>query len=195
MSTTFERPPVVELRETMSTLRSNWLWFVLLGGALIVLGVLALGLPVVSSLATALVVGGLLVAGGAVEVFGAFWSRAWSGFFLHLICGGLSVVVGLLCLRAPVDAVLALTLLLACLLWTGGIFKIVGALTYRFVAWGWVVASGVLDLVLGGLIVLEWPVSGLWVIGLFVGISLVFRGINWIGLGLALRTPPRAEAV
>ena len=102
----------------------------------------------------------------------------------------LSVVVGGLFLRAPLDTLLALTLLLACLLMVGGIFKIVAALSYRFGAWGWPLVSGVIDLILGVMIGLEWPASALWVIGLFVGISLVFRGLNWIGLGLALRTPP-----
>ena len=91
----------------------------------------------------------------------------------------------------PADALLALTLLLACLLLAGGIFKVVAALTYRFGAWGWPLASGVIDLTLGVMIWLEWPASALWVIGLFVGISLVFRGVNWIGLGLALCALPR----
>ena len=83
-----------------------------------------------------------------------------------------------------------LTLLLACLLMVGGVFKIVAALSHRFAAWAWPLVSGVIDLILGVMIWLEWPESALWVIGLFVGISLIFRGCNWIGLGLALRTPP-----
>jgi uncharacterized membrane protein HdeD (DUF308 family) len=61
------------------------------------------------------------------------------------------------------------------------------ACLYRFEGWGWPLVSGVIDLALGGLICLQWPVSALWVLGLFVGISLVFRGFNWIGLGVALR--------
>jgi uncharacterized membrane protein HdeD (DUF308 family) len=69
----------------------------------------------------------------------------------------------------------------------GGIVKIVVALSYRFGAWGWPLVSGVIDLVLGVLICLEWPASALWVIGLFFGISVIFRGCNWLGLGLALR--------
>src|SRR5207253_7419236 len=112
-----------------------------------------------------------------------------------LLSGLLSLVVGVLFLRAPLDALLALTLLLACLLTVGGIFKIVAALTYRFAAWGWPLVSGLIDLILGVMIWLEWPASALWVIGLFVGISLVFRGFNWVGLGLSLRMLPRAPRV
>jgi uncharacterized membrane protein HdeD (DUF308 family) len=108
----------------------------------------------------------------------------------------LSLVVGVLFLRAPVEAVLALTLLLACLLTVGGPFRISAALSRRFAAWGWPLLSGAIDLTLGVLILPEWPGSALGVIDLFVGVSLVFRGVNCIGLGLALRAlsaTPRPE--
>ncbi len=191
MSTTYERPLAADLRHELTALRSNWLWFVLLGVALIVLGFIALGSVWIAGLATAVAIGALLVVSGVAEIVGAFWSWRWSGFFLHLLSGLLALVVGVLFLRAPLDALIALTLLLACLLMVGGIFKIVAALTYRFATWGWPLVSGVIDLILGLMIWLEWPASALWVIGLFVGISFVFRGFNWIGLGLALRTLPR----
>jgi uncharacterized membrane protein HdeD (DUF308 family) len=192
MSTTYERPLGVEFRHELTALRGNWFWFVLLGIALIVLGIIALGALWLATLATAVAIGALLLVSGIVETIGSFWSWRWSGFLLHLLSGVLSIVVGVMFLRAPVDAVLALTLLLACLLTVGGIFKIVAALTYRFGAWGWPLVSGIIDLVLGVLIWLEWPASALWVIGMFVGISLLFRGFNWIGLGLGLRTLPRS---
>jgi uncharacterized membrane protein HdeD (DUF308 family) len=178
------------LRHELAALRGNWLWFVLLGVALIILGLIALASPWVATLATAVVIGTLLIASGLAEAIGAFWSRRWSGFFLHLLSGVLSFVVGVLFLRAPVSAGLALTLLLACLLIVGGLFKIIAALSHRFGAWGWPLLSGVIDLVLGVMIWMEWPASALWVIGLFVGISLVFRGVNWIGVGIALRSVP-----
>lgn len=145
---------------------------------------------VVASLAMAVAIGTLLILGGMFEAVGAFWCRGWSGFFLHLLSGVLSIVVGLMFLRAPVDALLALTLLAACFLMVGGIFKIVAAVSYRFAAWGWPLASGIIDVLLGVLIWQDWPESGLWVVGLYVGISLLFRGINWIALGLAVRALP-----
>ena len=146
-------------------------------------------------LAAAMAIGILLLLSGAVEVIGAFWCRGWSGFFLHLLSGVLSIVVGLLFIRAPLNALAALTLLIACFLLVSGIFKIVAAVSYRFAAWGWSLASGVIDVVLGVMIWLEWPESALWVIGLFVGINLVFRGMNWIALGLSLRALPAASRV
>jgi uncharacterized membrane protein HdeD (DUF308 family) len=191
MSADFERPFALELRHGLSALRGNWLWFVLLGVVLVVLGTVALGAVVIASLAAAVAIGMLILLGGVAETVGAFWCRGWSGFFLHLLAGVLSIVVGLLFLRAPGEALLALTLLVATLLMVGGIFKIVAALSHRFAAWGWPLASGIIDLVLGVLIWMEWPASALWVIGMFVGISMVFRGFHWIALGLALRSLPR----
>ena len=123
-----------------------------------------------------------------------FWCRAWSGFFYHLLGGLLSAVVGLLFLTAPVDALLTLTLLLTVMLLVGGIFNIVAAVSYRFSGWGMLLLRGVIDIVLGIMIWQTWPAAALWVIGLFVGINLIFRGVNWLGLGLALRTMPRTAA-
>ena len=194
MATAFERPLVAELRHGLDTLRGNWVWFVLLGIAIAVLGFVALGSVVVASLATAVVIGSLILLGGIAEMVGAFWCRGWSGFFIHMLSGVLSIVIGVLFLRAPLDALLALTLLVACFLMVGGIFKIVGALSYRFGAWGWALAGGIIDLILGVMIWHDLPASALWVIGLFVGINLVFRGANWIALGLALRSLPRMES-
>ena len=198
MSIDVERRPLVaalrqELRHELDALRGNWFWFVILGVALVVLGTVALGSVVIASLAAAAAIGVLLLLGGAAEAVGAFWCRGWSGFFLELLSGVLSIVVGLLFLRAPVDALAALTLLVACFLMVGGIFKIVAAVSYRFAAWGWSLAGGIIDVILGVMIWQEWPASALWVIGLFVGINLLFRGFNWIALGLALRSLPRPE--
>ena len=193
MSKSFDRPVVSALRHELDALRGNWFWFVLLGVGLLVLGMVALGAVGVAALAAAMVIGILLLLSGGAEVIGAFWCRGWSGFFLHLLSGVLSIVVGLLFIRAPLNALAALTLLIACFLLVNGIFKIVAAVSYRFAAWGWSLASGVIDVVLGVMIWLEWPESALWVIGLFVGINLVFRGMNWIALGLALRAAPTAR--
>jgi uncharacterized membrane protein HdeD (DUF308 family) len=190
MNPATEGPFVAGLHHGLHALRGNWFWFVLLGIALIVLGFVALGSVVIASIATALTIGMLILLGGIAETGGAFWCRGWSGFFLHLLSGLLSIVVGVLFLRAPIDAVLALALLAVCYLMVGGAFKIVAALSYRFGAWGWALASGIIDFILGLLIWQEWPGSALWVIGLFLGINLVFRGMNWIALGLALRALP-----
>jgi len=181
----------MELRHGITALHGNWLWFVLLGVALILVGGVALGSEVIASLATAIAIGALMLISGVTETIGAFWCKGWSGFFFLLLSDILSIIVGVLFLRAPVGALLALTMLLACFLLVGGLFRIIAALSYRFAAWGWSLVSGVIDVILGLMIWQQWPASALRVIGLFLGISLVFRRCNWISLGLALRTLPR----
>jgi len=194
MNTSGDRPAIVGLGHGLDVLRGEWIWFVLLGVALVLLGGVALGSVVVASLAVAVVIGALILVGGVAETLGAFWCRGWSGFFLHLLSGVLSIVVGLLFLKTPAGALEALTLLMAGFLLVGGIFKVVAAASYRFAAWGWPMFSGLIDVALGGLILADWPKSAFWVLGMFLGINLVFRGINWIGLGLALRSLPAPSA-
>ena len=118
MSIDVERRPLVaalrpDLRHELDALRGKWFWFVILGVALVVLGTVALGSVVIASLAATAVIGVLLLLGGAAEAVGAFWCCRWSGFFMELLSGALSIVVGLLFLRAPVGALAALRLLLA----------------------------------------------------------------------------------
>ena len=107
-----------------------------------------------------------------------------------LLMGVLYIVVGLLFLNRPVSALEALTLLLACSLMVSGVFRIVGSLLDRFPHWGWIFFGGVLNLVLGLMIWQQWPVSGFWVIGLFVGIDMIFNGWTWIMLALRLKQLP-----
>jgi uncharacterized membrane protein HdeD (DUF308 family) len=190
MSVALSRPLVADLRHGFQALRGNWLWFVLLGVGLLILGFVALGSVGITTLATAVFIGAILIIGGFAELIGTMWCREWSGFFSHLLSALLSIIVGMMFLRAPIGSLAALTLLLATLLMVGGIFKIVSAVNYRFVGWGWSLAGGLVDFLLGLLIWQEWPASALWVIGMYVGINLLFRGINWISLGLVLRKIP-----
>jgi uncharacterized membrane protein HdeD (DUF308 family) len=192
MSTIEDRVVGQEVPREPGELRHSGLWFVLLGVALSGVGFIALLAPWIASLATALAIGVLLCVSGVAESIGSFWSRRWSGFFLHMLSGVLSLAVGVLCLWLPVDALLGITLLMACYFLVGGIFKLVAAPTYRLDAWGWILASGLIDTALGVMIWLEWPFAAIWIPGLFVGISLLFRGFNWISLGLILGGQPSA---
>jgi uncharacterized membrane protein HdeD (DUF308 family) len=188
------RPLAAAFRHELDALQGNWFWFLLLGIALIVLGVVALAYPLLSTVAAVTVLGIMLILGGATEIVGAFWSRRWSGFFLMLFSGILELVVGLLFVGRPVEASLSLTLLLAAFLMVSGVFHMVGAFHVKYTSWIWPFLGGVIDLLLGLMIWAQWPVSGLWVVGLFVGISLIFRGVSWVMLALALKSIPRAAA-
>ena len=182
------------IRHELQAIRGKWLWLVVLGIALIVLGTILLGSPVIATLATVTAIGVLILLGGAMEVVGEFWCQEWSGFFLTLLSGILGVVIGLMLLGNPIQGGITLTILLASFLFVGGIFKAVAALAHRFGGWGWLLLSGVVDVILGVMIWRELPMSGLTIIGVLVGISLIFRGVSWLMLGLTLKRIPAAAA-
>lgn len=167
--------------------KREWWWFFLLGVGLIVFGVVALSCSFITTVTIALLFGALLMVAGAAQVISAFWAHRWSGTLVHLLIGILYVVVGLLILDSPLESVVMLTLLLAGMLMVSGIFRIVSAMTLRFHEWGWTVLSGVVSLLLGMLIYKGWPDTGLFAIGLFIGIEMIFNGWMWVMLGLGLR--------
>ena len=175
------------LRHELEVIRGNWGWILALGIILIVVGSGAVAMPIVAGLATAVTFGVLLLMGGIAQLVGAFWTRDWSGFFLSLLTGVLYVVLGLLFLSAPLRAEVAMTFLLACVLLIGGLFRIIGSLMYRFPHWGWTFVGGAINLVLGILIWRQLPEAALWVIGLFVGIDMIFTGWTWVILAFAVK--------
>ena len=125
--------------------------------------------------------------GGIAQLVGAFWTREWSGFFLILLMGVLYLVLGVMFLRHPGEALVAMTLLLTCALMVSGLFRIIGSLMYRFPYWGWTLAGGAINLLLGIYIYSQWPLDSFFVLGLFVGIDLIFTGWTWVMLALAVR--------
>ena len=92
----------------------------------------------------------------------------------------------------PIAAAVGLTLVVAACLLIGGILRIVLSVAERFDGWRWVLLNGVISLFLGISIWRQWPLSGQWVIGLFVGIEILFSGLSWLMLGLAVHSTPRA---
>jgi uncharacterized membrane protein HdeD (DUF308 family) len=178
----------IDLRPGLRVLRRHWMWFSVLGVVLMILGIAALAASTLTTLISVLFLGWLLVIGGVVQAVHASWARPWGGVFAHLIAGVLSLVVGLLFVTRPTLAELTLTLLIAVLLVVGGLFRVTIALLRRFPAWGWVVYDGVLSLVLGFVIWIAWPASALWVIGMLVGIDLLFKGWSCLMFALAART-------
>ena len=173
------------------SLRANWGWLVAMGIALIILGSVAISAAYIATYATVMVFGSLLLVGAVFHVVAAFWARRWRGFFLHLLAGVLYFIAGLFMIDNPLLAALTLTLLVAALLLVEGIVRIVLSVAERFEGWGWVLLNGVISVLLGVAIWKQWPVSGLWVIGLFVGIDMLFSGVSWLMLGLGARSLPR----
>lgn len=162
-------------------------WFLGLGIALIVLGVIAAGAAVTTTVVSLIFFGWLLIIGGVLEIADAVWRKTWSGFFIDLLTGVLYAVVGFMVIANPGATAVGLTLLIAMFLIVGGIFRIVAALSARYPNWGWLVLHGVVSLLLGIFIWQGWPVSGLWIIGLFIGIELIFNGWALVMLGMATK--------
>ncbi|HZV07522.1 MAG TPA: HdeD family acid-resistance protein [Gemmataceae bacterium] len=171
-------------------IRRSWGWFLALGIILVLLGLLALSSTVVATLASMIFFGWLLIVGGVLSVIHAFVRRRWGGFFLELFAGILYAVVGLMVVGNPAAGALAMTLLIAVFLMIGGIFRIITALTARFHHWIWVLLNGVISLILGLFIWGQMPEAALWVIGLFIGIDMIFYGWSLIMLAMMVRNIP-----
>jgi uncharacterized membrane protein HdeD (DUF308 family) len=163
-------------------------WFLLLGIALVLLGIAALTFPFVSTLAAELLVGSVLTISGALSLVHAFRAARWKGFLLSLLGALLSLAVGILLLVYPMTGILSLTLVVGAFFLAGGTLRVMLALRLRPVDhWGWLLASGLLALALGVLILLQWPQAAVWVIGVLVGIDLIFAGWSSIFLSMAAR--------
>ncbi|MEW6658952.1 MAG: HdeD family acid-resistance protein [Thermodesulfobacteriota bacterium] len=190
MAAPAEVTPLTPQLPDLQEIAQHWKWFLGLGLVSIIFGTFALGSSVLVTWATVVLFGWILLLMGGLEVGHSFWQRQWGGFFLHLVNGILSIVVGFLMVVNPGASALVLTLLMAMFFMVGGIFRIVTAFMMRFPSWGWRLLNGAVTLVLGILIWNRWPVSGLWVIGLFVGIDLIFGGWSAVMLALAARRLP-----
>jgi uncharacterized membrane protein HdeD (DUF308 family) len=178
--------------EELDNLRSKWGWLLALGVAMVVMGTIAIGYSCTVSitLAATWLFGVLTMAAGIAQIVGAFSIGRWSGMLLHLMLGVLYAVVGFMIFDQPLESALQLTLIIALFLMIGGIFRALTALSHRFPGWGWVLLNGVVTAMLGLLIYKQWPGSGLWFIGLYIGIDLLLNGWMWVMLALSLRTMP-----
>ena len=175
----------------IDSLRQHWAWFLALGICLVVLGTIALSYSVAATLASVIVFGWLLIVGGALQAVHALWRKHWGALFIDLFTGILYLAAGAIPLANPVLGAATLTIVIAVFLWIGGVTRIVAALAVRHHHWGWLLLSGIINVLLGFLIWQQWPFSGLWVIGLFVGIDMLFNGWSLVMLGLIARRLPQ----
>lgn len=170
-------------------------WLIALGVALTLLGVLVIGSAVLATALSMTVLGWMLIVGGIVQIVHAFSAPRWRGVVLSLLEGIVYGVVGALIAARPLESAVVATLLLGGFLMISGLFRILAVPTFlRVRNWGWVMASGILSFLLGLAIWGQWPVSGVWVLGAFVGIEMIGWGISLIMLGVALRDVDAGEA-
>jgi uncharacterized membrane protein HdeD (DUF308 family) len=170
--------------------RTRWGWFVALGIAQLVLGIIAWFDVIAFTIAGVIFIGALLVVAGVFQVVHAFMDREWGGFALHLLVGILYVIGGLLLMNDPLPGAVVVTILVAAALIVGGILRIVIGVRHRHMpGWGLMLVGGVISLAVGVMLYLMLPWSGLWVVGTLIAIELIVHGVSWIQFGLTLRRP------
>ena len=169
-------------------LEKNWGWLLALGILFIVLGTVGIGMAVALTIASLLVFGVLLLAGGVVQLIEAFKNKGWRSTLWHVLIAILYIVGGITVLDDPILASQVLTLVLAAAIFAIGVVRVGVALQHRGTAgWGWTLLGGIISIVLGVLIYARWPISALWLIGMFVAIDLIVSGWSYVFLALAAR--------
>jgi len=177
-------------RRLADAMHAHWKFFLAEGILMLVLGLLAIAVPEVASLAIAILVGWLFFIGGIFRTLSVLRHRGMPGFAWSLLTAVLAIVLGLVLLLRPIAGVLTLTIALVVFFVIEGVAAILLAVEHRrhLPSWGWVLLSGLVDLLLAFLIWDGWPSSAGWAIGLLVGINMVFVGVSLIMTALAART-------
>jgi uncharacterized membrane protein HdeD (DUF308 family) len=179
-------------RSVVSAIHAHWQLFLVEGVVLIVLGIAAIIVPVIATLAFTLVIGWLFLISGAVGLVTTFWMRNAPGFWWSLVSAVIAIAAGIILLLWPISGTVSLTLVLIAFFFVEGVATIMYAIQHRAQLshrWGWMLASGIVDLILAGIIFAGLPETATWALGLLVGINMLFGGTAMIGMALAARQP------
>ena len=175
-----------------SAVHKHWGLFLTEGIVLVILGMAAILLHAIATLAITLVIGWLFLISGGVGLITTFWMRQAPGFWWALFSAVIGIVAGLLLLARPITGTLSLTLVLVAFFMLEGIATIMYAIDHRGQLsgrWIWMLVSGIVDLILAGIIFAGLPGTAAWALGLLVGINMLFGGTAMIGMALAARNP------
>jgi len=178
-------------RAVVNAIHEHWVLFLVEGIILLVLGAAAIIVPVIATLAFTLLIGWLFLISGVVGLITTFWMRNVPGFWWSLISGVVGIAAGIVLLLWPISGTVSLTLLLIAFFLVEGIVTLMYAFEHRARLsgrWGWMLASGIVDLILAGIIFAGLPESATWVLGLLVGINLLFGGAAMVAMALAARS-------
>jgi uncharacterized membrane protein HdeD (DUF308 family) len=179
-------------------IHDHWVLFLIQGIILAALGLLAIGAPFLATVVVVKLAGWLFLIGGIVGLASLFTGRRVPGSFWSFLSAIVSILAGIYILYRPLAGMLSLTLVLAAFFFAQGITQIFASLSHRRVlkSWGWVLLSGIVDLILGGIIISGWPETSTWVLGILVGVNLFMFGVALIMTAFASRdvtpvAPPR----
>jgi uncharacterized membrane protein HdeD (DUF308 family) len=172
---------VSEMQDALKdALKTHWKLFLFQGVVMVILGILAVAWPAVATLAVDIYVGWLFLISGTVGLVAMFSARDVLAFFWTLLTAALAMAVGVLLIWKPAEGAESLTIVLTAFFIAEGVFQIAGSFAYRDAmpgSWGWMFVSGISDLALAGLLILYWPVSAAWALGLLVGVNLITSGV------------------
>jgi len=177
-------------RAIKSALHAHWVLFLIEGLVLVLLGAIAIVVPPLATLTYTILIGWVFLISGAVGLVTTFWMRHAPGFWWSLLSAVIAILAGLLLLGWPVTGALSLTLVLTAFFVVEGIASIMYAIEHRNQLsgrWGWMLLSGVVDLILAAIIIAGLPGTAAWALGLLVGINMLFGGAAMIGMALAAR--------
>ncbi|MEU2230399.1 HdeD family acid-resistance protein [Streptomyces vietnamensis] len=179
--------PVREMRRKGKRLHRNFSWLAVLGVLLVIGGVVGLVYTAAATLTSMLLFGWLLLIGGLVGLLQAVQSRGTSYFWLAAVVAALNIAAGVVVIRHPEGSAEALTLFAALLFLTGGLFRLVGSVVVRGPQFGWTLFQGAFGLLLGLLVLFDWPHSSRYVLGVFFSLALLFDGLGLIAIGVGGR--------
>jgi uncharacterized membrane protein HdeD (DUF308 family) len=182
-------------RAVAGAIHAHWALFLVEGIILVVLGLAAIVLPPIATLAFTIIIGWIFLVSGIVGLITTFWARHTPGFWWSLISGIIGIAAGVVLLAWPITGTVSLTLVLIAFFVVEGIASIMYAIEHRNQLsgrWGWMLVSGIIDLILAGIILAGLPGTAVWALGLLVGINLLFGGAALIAMALAARHPTPA---
>jgi uncharacterized membrane protein HdeD (DUF308 family) len=177
-------------RAFTSAIHAHWGLFLAEGIILVILGIAAIVLPQVATLAAEILIGWLFLISGIVGLITTFWMRHAPGFWWSLLSAIIGIAAGIVLLLWPISGVVSLTLVLIAFFVVEGVATLMYAFEHRSQLsgrWGLMLASGVVDLILAGIIFAGLPGTAVWALGLLVGINMLFGGAAMIGMALAAR--------
>jgi len=173
-------------------IHEHWTLFLIEGIILVILGVAAIALPPLATLAFTIIIGWVFLISGVVGLITTFWARGVPGFWWSLISAIVGIAAGVVLLLWPITGTLSLTLVLIAFFVVEGIVSIMYAIEHRNQLsgrWGWMLISGIIDLIIAGIVFAGLPGTAAWALGLLVGINMLFGGTALIAMALAARHP------
>jgi len=184
-------PPLSDMQRSIrQVLRDYWQLFLFQGVAMVVLGIIAIVWPVITTYAVDYYIGFLFLISGIVGLIAMFAAKDTPAFLWTLLTAALSLFAGVLLLWKPAQGAASLTIVLTAFFIVEGIFQIAASISYRNVisdSWGWMLASGCADLLLAVIIISGWPGSAAWTLGILVGASLITSGLAAIMIAVSGR--------